>query len=332
MLIAQLTDQGVDKFVNEDSIFTCTWEFSCGGGIEAYNLLIVADGIGGAVGGEIASNEAIMVIVETLARSLASCYREPRKKRLGPDPGYVLRSAVEFANARLFRITEANQSFRGMGTTMVAALFHGGFVYVAHVGDCRLYRLRSGFLERLTKDQSLVQLMLDEGKITDEEAFRHEMDNVILQGVGIRDTVFVEIHQHDTNVGDVFFLASDGAVSDVPVQNLVGLCRAIPETPAYDDLKSFCTGLADAATDPSIGATLDNLSIVAVYIDNTTPCIETHGYHVCLYGEQLPVDRETLRCFGKTLPYGVDSPCYRLYGADAPSYALEMRRSAAEEV
>ncbi|HTE18324.1 MAG TPA: protein phosphatase 2C domain-containing protein [Armatimonadota bacterium] len=326
MRIAQLTDKGVEKLVNEDSLFTSSWEFRCEAGIERYELLIVADGIGGAAAGDLASGEVISVMVETITRAFCACYREPRSEPCGRDLGWLLRSALELANLRLYRIAEANPGFKGMGATVVAALAHGDTLHVAHVGDCRLYRLREGVLQRLTKDHSLVQLMVDQGKISPEEAFRHPNDNLILRAVGPSETVVIEVHRHDHREGDVLFLASDGAVSDLPVEHLLQLCRRLGESPSEETLQRFCRALLKGAIDPTLGATLDNLSVVAACVDRLVPCVERHRCQVLPYGEPLPVDRETVRALGPTLPYGVDLPDYRLYGTPAPAWPLEAVR------
>ncbi|MCK4586559.1 MAG: serine/threonine-protein phosphatase, partial [Gammaproteobacteria bacterium] len=108
-----------------------------------------------------------------------------------------------------------NQDRKGMGTTLVVTLFYEDRVVVAHVGDSRVYRLRSNTLEQMTADHSLVRELLEKGAISEEEAVDNPYSHVITRAVGIRPRVPVEIHEYDVLPGDTFLLCSDGLTDRV---------------------------------------------------------------------------------------------------------------------
>jgi serine/threonine protein phosphatase PrpC len=151
----------------------------------------VADGMGGAQAGEVASGMA----VESLAGAGA--------------PG-ELAGAIEDANARIHARAKDDTSLAGMGTTLTAAWVDDGTVTLAHVGDSRAYRMRAGELEQLTEDHSLVGGLLRLGKITPAEAEHHPQRSVILRAVGVEPAVEVDVVEHGLEDGDVYLLCSDG--------------------------------------------------------------------------------------------------------------------------
>jgi len=162
-------------------------------------LTIVADGMGGHASGEVASKMAVEVIHELY-------YNDDNPSR--PE---ALRSAIEAANTRIFDASASDEELAGMGTTVIALVLLGETAFSAHVGDSRLYRLRSRRLEMLTLDHSEVMEMVKNGQLTMEQARNHEDKNVILRAVGTQPTVEVEVSEpFAVNYGDIFLLCSDG--------------------------------------------------------------------------------------------------------------------------
>lgn len=159
---------------------------------------MVADGMGGQVAGEVASR----TVVAALAGLDGS--------DLGVDPLGTLNSAVREANDRLRVAVEARPDLDGMGTTLTAFAWNGANLALAHVGDSRAYLLRAGTLSQLTHDQTLVQTLIDDGRITEEQARTHPQRAVILQAMDGRPELDVDLQQIEPTAGDRFLICSDG--------------------------------------------------------------------------------------------------------------------------
>lgn len=184
-------------------------------------LLVVADGMGGHRGGEVASRTAVDAIGEVFAGG-------------GDDSGELLRSALRAANDRVHRAAREDADLAGMGTTGVCLLFErGGRGWVGHVGDSRAYHLRAGRLEQITDDHSVVGALIRMGQITEEEARRHPQRHEILRAIGTNDDVEVQIAPLDMGQGDKYLLCSDGLtneVSNAEIAEVLG--REAPEDAA----------------------------------------------------------------------------------------------------
>jgi PPM family protein phosphatase len=182
------TDTGRERRVNEDSYFART------------PLFVVADGMGGAQAGEVASRMA----VELFEADFPEDSRSPEQR---------LAERAREANRRIFELARHDAHRAGMGTTMTAAYVGEQDVSVAHVGDSRAYRWRDGDLERLTRDHSLVEELLREQKITAEEAENHPQRSVITRALGPEPYVEVDTLSFSARPGDVYLLCSDGLTS-----------------------------------------------------------------------------------------------------------------------
>ena len=180
------SDPGLKRASNQDRVFG-----------EA-PLFVVADGMGGHAGGEVAAAVAVEVFRELGGLSSES------------DPNEALRSLVAEANRRILTRAEEEPEYRGMGTTVIAALVHDDCVTTAHVGDSRAYRLRNGRLEQLTDDHSLVAELQRLGAMTAEEAQNHPQRSVVSRALGTKKKVEPDLKTHPVSDGDVFILCSDG--------------------------------------------------------------------------------------------------------------------------
>jgi protein phosphatase len=185
---AALSDVGMKREGNEDSY------------VELPPLFAVADGMGGAQAGEVASG----IVAETLAAAA--------ERDVLPDE---LADAVQEANARIHSMAKEDKSLEGMGTTTTAGWVGKDTLRIAHVGDSRAYRLRDDGLEQLTEDHSLVGGLVRLGKLTPAEAEQHPQRSVILRAVGVEPSVEVDLAEHDLADGDVYLFASDGLTSMV---------------------------------------------------------------------------------------------------------------------
>jgi serine/threonine protein phosphatase PrpC len=180
---AALSDVGREREGNEDSF------------LERPPLFVVADGMGGAEAGEVAS------------RTVVEVFEEAAEAGELPD---ALEATVQKANARIHAMATENPARAGMGCTTTASVAAGGRLTVAHVGDSRLYRLRAGAFEQLTDDHSLVGGLVRLGQLTPEEAENHPQRSVILRAVGVEPTVEVDILTHELEPDDVYLACSDG--------------------------------------------------------------------------------------------------------------------------
>jgi protein phosphatase len=195
------TDTGRQRSENEDSLFVRA------------PIFVVADGMGGAQAGEVASKAA----AEAFDRDL-------------PDmpPERFLRETIEAANRSIHEIARADPSKAGMGTTITAALVDAQAeeVGIGHVGDSRAYRLRRGKLERLTRDHSLVEEMRRKGQITDAQAEEHPQRSIITRALGPEPEVEVDLQTVPAAPGDVFLLCSDGLTTMVDETRIAAVLAA----------------------------------------------------------------------------------------------------------
>ncbi|MBA3406280.1 MAG: serine/threonine-protein phosphatase [Gemmatimonadaceae bacterium] len=212
-------------------------------------LMMVADGVGGAVSGEVASD---------LAAEVAFRHLRERRER-GALKGAViiadsLKHAVVEANASIHAKAKADPLHRGMGTTATLALVVQGMIYFAQVGDSRAYIIRDAVARQMTKDQSLVQRMVDAGKLTPEQAEKSEHRNIILQALGPEESIVPEFTRERLQHGDIILLCSDGLSNQMTSSEIAAL------SVVHQDLEALCDGLIDLAI--KTGAP-DNVTVVA---------------------------------------------------------------------
>ena len=174
-------------------------------------LLVVADGLGGHRGGEVASRMAI-----ELLGPLVGSGPEPAPERLA--------RAIAEANRQIYEAARSDETLDGMGTTVVCLLANGsGAAHVAHVGDSRLYRLREERLDALTEDHSLVATLVREGVLRPDEARNDPRKNQILRALGVRKEVEIDVAPVETRPGDTFLLCTDGLhglIEDWAIRNV----------------------------------------------------------------------------------------------------------------
>ncbi len=205
---------------------------------ERGSLLLVADGMGGAAAGELASSMASGEILDYLRR----VWREDAAPS-GQLLARRMREALEYANTRLHEYATAHPEVRGMGTTATAAGVIGQELYVAQIGDSRAYLVRSGTATQLTRDQSLTQRLVEAGELTEEEAEASERRNIILQALGPDEQVRVDLSHLVLRRGDVLVLCSDGLTSTVKRQEIAEVVGK------DDDLERACRELIAMANE-----------------------------------------------------------------------------------
>jgi protein phosphatase len=192
--IVTVTHPGMVRSHNEDAVT----------GDAASGFVVLADGMGGYNAGEVASGIAVKLLAEGLQAALGSMGRGK------PDLGGLLREQAAKANGVIHQTAQSQPQCAGMGTTLVMALFHDNRIFIAHVGDSRLYRLRGEELAQLTRDHSLLQDQIDSGMITPEAARLSHNRNLVTRALGVDPEVEVEIGEHEVRQGDIYLLCSDG--------------------------------------------------------------------------------------------------------------------------
>lgn len=224
------TDIGRRRRVNEDSA------------LAGPSLLAVADGMGGHPHGDVASAAAITVLTEA-----------PLAGDLDGDPAAALAAAVARAAARLEELAAGDPELRGMGTTLTAMAWDGAGFAVAHIGDSRAYLLRGGDLFQITRDHTMVQTLVDEGRLTPDQAANHPHGSTLLRALLPGGDQRPDLFRQDAAPGDRYLLCSDGLSGFVPAgairDALAGAAR-----PA--DAVARLIALADAAGGP------DNITCV----------------------------------------------------------------------
>jgi len=241
---AYATDTGRQRSANEDSVFVRA------------PLFVIADGMGGARAGEVASK----TVVDAFDRPLPEA-----------PPERVLRETIEGANRTVYSLARKDPNLSGMGTTTTAAILDAGAdeVAIGHVGDSRAYRLRRGKLERLTRDHSLVEEMRRKGQLTEAQASDHPQRSIITRSVGPEPEVDVDLQTVPAQAGDVFLLCSDGLTTmldDEHIERLLTRASSMPNA---------VRALVDEA---NRAGGRDNISVIAFkVVDAAEPGLDAEG-------------------------------------------------------
>lgn len=178
-------------------------------------FLLVADGMGGAHKGDIASKIAI--------DSLSKAFRKKKKSPIPYFDKVWITKACKTANSLIYNQADKNPSYKGMGTTLVAALISGNRLLVANIGDSRAYMISKHSIKQLTEDQTYVHFLVTTGKITPEEALTHPERHVLMNALGIYPSVSLTITTYQYS-GESLLLCSDGLYNQVPPSQLLAIC------------------------------------------------------------------------------------------------------------
>jgi serine/threonine protein phosphatase PrpC len=246
--IASHTDPGMVRSHNEDSIASDT----------SRGLVVLADGMGGYNAGEVASGMATTVLVTELQQLLDE--RAPRATDAHGEPlaQKLLRDQIAKANTSIYQASQSQPQYAGMGTTLVVALFYDNRMTVAHIGDSRMYRMRGEELRQITKDHSLLQEQIDSGMITPEQAKLSQNKNLVTRALGIDPAVEPEIHDYETEAGDLYLLCSDGLCDMVSDEDIGMVLQTLGA-----NLKLCAHQLVQMAND---NGGRDNISVILVRV------------------------------------------------------------------
>jgi protein phosphatase len=219
------------------------------------SLFMVADGMGGAAAGEIASAMAVEAIMAEMRVNWVAAPATDAESFV-----LALKTATKNANTKIHTYASQHAEYRGMGTTATIAGLLGNTLYLAQVGDSRAYVVRRGVARQITKDQSLMQKLVEAGELTEEEAEHSERRNIILQALGPEQNIRVDLTHQPVRRGDVLVLCSDGLSSQVGKD---AIAEVVTE---QDDLETACQSLIDLA---NAKGGPDNITVILARFDGS---------------------------------------------------------------
>jgi protein phosphatase len=230
---------------------------------ERGSLFMVADGLGGAAAGEVASEMAVSTVFEEMIERWAQT-----KATDAQSFAAALKTAAEVTNTKIHEYAQEHPEHRGLGTTATIAGLLGDTLYLVQVGDSRAYIVRGGQARQITKDQSLTQRLVEAGELTPEEAERSERRNIILQALGPEPVVKIDLTHQQVRRGDTLVLCTDGLSGVVPRDQIAEVMTEIP------DLADACRELIDRANE---AGGPDNVTVVAARFDGAGLSDATDG-------------------------------------------------------
>ncbi len=209
------TDIGLVRMMNQDSYY-------CSRGLKTPYLYIVADGMGGHNGGEVASR----IAVDTVESFIKSGLDNPKyyDNRL-----FLVKDAVMEANSVIYNLAMVDEKLRGMGTTLTMAMLEEEKVYIGHIGDSRMYLMRDGRCQKLTEDHSLVAQLIKNGSISPEEGDCHPQKNIITKALGIDVEVEIELDTKNLKNKDMLLLCTDGLTNMLEPGEILSICSVNKE-------------------------------------------------------------------------------------------------------
>jgi protein phosphatase len=248
--VASLSHPGMVRAHNEDAVFV---DGDAG-------LAVLADGMGGYSAGEVASGIAVNVVSTGLMPELRSG-RELSKVDVQSGlthAALLLSQQIASANKGIYEAAQARPECAGMGTTIVAAVFHANRVSIGHIGDSRCYRLRGEKFEQLTHDHSLLQEQIDSGQLTAEQARYSLNKNLVTRALGIEAIVPADIAEYRLEANDIYLLCSDGLTDMVDPEVVRGVVDG-----KRDELPQAAAELVDLA---NTNGGRDNISVILVRV------------------------------------------------------------------
>ena len=243
MRIGYLTDGGRRRPINEDAVKV----------MDDVNFYMLADGVGGNRSGEIASQSALDALEKFIRHN-------PPEWLDGRDEIFrYLRAAVRYVNQFIIRLSESKPQYTGMATTLVFAYIRGKEMYVANVGDSRVYLIHDGLIQQITDDHTYVNDLVKMGAITKDEAHLHARKNVITRAIGANANNEPDCFSVPVEKGDRILLCSDGLYDEVDDDTILAVLNR------YDDMKVCAEDLVYMANENGGN---DNISVICVDLED----------------------------------------------------------------
>ena len=240
MQIFAKSDIGRERQANEDSFYVSTDS-------DSINLFILADGMGGYNGGEVASKLAVESVKEYV-------YKNFDFNVLTHDSILsLLKAALIYANKQVYDRSISKKSLRGMGTTLDVCLIIKNKLYMAHIGDSRIYRLRKNYLRLLTKDHSYVEQLIEDGEISEEEAEHHPERNKLTKALGCMPNIEPDAGYKNFQKEDIILMCSDGLTKMLNEEEIKNIIQ--------EDIETSAENLVEKAND---NGGYDNITVIIV--------------------------------------------------------------------
>lgn len=241
-----ITDIGMQRKENQDRIYMPEKD-------ENIKLFIVADGMGGANAGGVASTMAI----EYVKKIILEKYDEVKEDKILLQD--LIRDSIKGANQYIYKKSLEDEQYKGMGTTIVVAIVYKNKVFIGHVGDSRIYRIRKHIIRQLTKDHSYVQILVQNGTITKEEAENHPQKNMLVKALGCEEFVEPDVMVKGFLKDDVLLMCTDGLTNMIKVDEIYDEVAN-----GKNDLTNTCHNLI---SNSKKNGGYDNISVILIFND-----------------------------------------------------------------
>ena len=212
MKVFAKSDIGRKRSMNQDSFSVFEDEES------KLNLYILAVGMGGYKGGEIASKVAVTAIEKYIKEKFNSNMKKHQILK-------IIEDAIEFANNAIYEESEVDEELQDMGTTVEVCLILDNKVYIGHIGDSRIYRIRGNTIERITTDHSYVEKLVRDGEITREEAYTHPKKNLLIKALGTEKKAEPDLLNIDIKQDDILLICSDGLTNMIRENQILKIIK-----------------------------------------------------------------------------------------------------------
>lgn len=219
MRILAKTDVGRAREINQDYYYVSDIK-------DDIKLFILADGMGGYKGGEIASSLAVESVKNYICVNFAKIENKEKDVILN-----LIEGAIEYANNVVYEKSKADIELRDMGTTLEVCLIHGNKVFIGHVGDSRVYRIRKNIIRKLTTDHSYVEKLVKEGSISKEEAYNHPKKNMLIKAIGCDSLVEPDVFYKAFLKDDILLICSDGLTNMLKEKEIYDVLLKNPDKP-----------------------------------------------------------------------------------------------------
>ncbi len=242
MKVFTRTDIGRTRSMNQDSFLVSENKEN------GFKLYILADGMGGYKGGEIASRVAITAVSKFINEKFADISKD---KQSILD---FLEDAIAFANSAIYEESEQDEELQDMGTTLEVLLIYKNKIYIGHIGDSRIYRIRKNKMKKITTDHSYVEKLIQDGEITREEAYNHPKKNLLIKALGTDEEVEPDMIYTVLNKNDILIICSDGLTNMLREEKILSIVKDNTE----EDVTNVLVDEANNA------GGLDNITVIVI--------------------------------------------------------------------
>jgi len=241
MKIYAETDIGMIRKMNQDAYYISEEN-------DKYKLCILADGMGGYTGGEIASRLACVSAAGYIKENF-----DANKEQTKEDIIEIIKKSMEYSNNVVYEKSKETEELEQMGTTLEVCLIYNNRAYIGHIGDSRIYRIRQNIMRKLTTDHSYVQKLVKDGKITKEEAINHPKKNMLMKALGCEEQIEPDVMVKGFNKEDILLICSDGLTNMISEQEIYNIIE--------QDIQNGAQNLVNKAKE--LGG-YDNITVIII--------------------------------------------------------------------